>query len=96
MVTSTFDCSRTCRMRCASPDVVIEPSTSDTSYGPGRTVLDASRKCEIRTALATAASSSSQSSRVSWQPSHEANFQTASVGGGIYSSRTASSAWAWA
>ena len=34
----------------------------------------------MSTAPATASSSSSQSSRVSWQPSHEANFQTASVG----------------
>src|SRR5690554_3858989 len=31
-------------------------------------------------APATASSSSSQSSRLSWQPSQEANFQTASLG----------------
>ena len=31
-------------------------------------------------APATASSSSSQSSSESWQPSHEANFQTASLG----------------
>ena len=34
MVTSSFDCSRISRMRCSSCRVVIEPSTSDTSYGP--------------------------------------------------------------
>ena len=41
---------------------------------------EASRKLAISTAPATASSSSSQSRRLSWQPSQEANFQTASFG----------------
>ena len=43
--------------------------------------LEASRKVAICTCPAMASSSSSQSSKVSWQPSHDANFHTASVGG---------------
>ena len=35
IVTSVRDISRTCRIRSASSAVVIEPSTRDTSYGPG-------------------------------------------------------------
>src|ERR1035437_1090116 len=41
---------------------------------------EASGKFAISTAPATASSSSSQSSRLNWQPSHEENFQTASLG----------------
>ena len=67
-------------MRSASCGVVIEPSTSERSYGPSATALDASRKSATSTAPASASSSSSMSSSVSWQPSQEANFQTASVG----------------
>ena len=37
-------------------------------------------KCAIWTAPASASSSSSQSSRVSWHPSQDASFQTASFG----------------
>ena len=44
----------------------------------------------MATRSATASSSSSQSSRLSWQPSHDANFHTARVGRG--SSIVASSA----
>ena len=44
IVISVFDCFRTWRIRSASCAVVIEPSTSDTSYGPGFVALDASRK----------------------------------------------------
>ena len=60
--------------------VVIEPSTSERSYGPPAIALDASAKWAISTAPATASSSSSQSSRLSWQPSQEANLNTPSLG----------------
>ena len=51
----------------------------------------ASRKYAISTSPASASSSSSQSSSESWQPSQEANFQTASFGfrAPAHSSRTA-------
>src|SRR5215813_7192115 len=65
-------------MRSASCGVVTEPSTSDRSYGPLTIALDASTKYAICIASATASNSSSQSSRLNWQPSHEANFHTAS------------------
>src|SRR6516165_5280596 len=58
----------------------MEPSTSEMSYGPLITSRDASGKLAISTTSATARSSSSQSSRLNWQPSHEENFQTASFG----------------
>src|SRR5512140_2745390 len=67
-------------MRSASCGVVIEPSTSDTSYGPLATAREASGKFAISTAPAIASSPRSQSSSASWQPSHEANFHTASFG----------------
>src|SRR5579863_112413 len=41
---------------------------------------DASGKLAISIAPATARSSSSQSSKLSWQPSQDANFQTANFG----------------
>ncbi len=53
--------------------------------------LEASRNVAICTSEAIVRSSSSQSRRVSWQPSQEANFHTASVGVVIYSSFTTSS-----
>ncbi len=53
--------------------------------------LDASRKVAICTWPASVSSSSSQSSRVSWQPSQEANFHTARVGTAIYNSLIRSS-----
>src|ERR1022692_1317378 len=80
MVTSVADCSRIRRMLSASLGVVTEPSTSETSYGPGRWVEVASVKWTMSTSAASASSSSWQSSRVSWQPSHEASFHTASFG----------------
>jgi hypothetical protein len=80
MVTSRPDWRRMSTMRSASWAVVIEPSTSDTSYGPSTIVDVASGKYEMATRSATASSSSSQSSRLSWQPSHDANFHTARVG----------------
>jgi hypothetical protein len=80
MVTRTPDCSRISRIRRSSAAVVIEPSTSETSYGPPITALEASAKAAICTCSASVSSSSSQSSSVSWQPSQEANFHTASVG----------------
>src|SRR5271166_2069378 len=67
-------------MRSASWGVVMEPSTSERSYGPLTTAREASGKLAISTASATASSSSSQSSRLNWQPSHEENFHTASFG----------------
>src|SRR5271166_2162873 len=67
-------------MRSASWGVVMEPSTSERSYGPLTTAREASGKFAISTASATASSSSSQSSRLNWQPSQEENFQTASLG----------------
>src|SRR5208282_3453976 len=80
IVTRCFDCCRTLRMRCASCAVVIDPSTSDRSYGPSSMALEASGKLATCTASASVSSSSSQSSKDSWQPSHEANFHTASLG----------------
>ena len=67
-------------MRSASAAVVIDPSTSDRSYGPSTDAFDISVKWAMRTVLANTNSSSSQSSRLNWHPSHEANFQTAKVG----------------
>src|SRR6266702_4151273 len=67
-------------MRSASCGVVMEPSTSERSYGPLTTAREASRKLAISSSSATASSSSSQSSRLNWQPSQEANFHTASRG----------------
>src|SRR5271166_1555244 len=67
-------------MRSASWGVVMEPSTSERSYGPLTTAREASGKLAISTASATASSSSSQSRRLSWHPSQEENFQTASLG----------------
>ena len=70
---------RGCARRRAG--VVIEPSTSERSYGPSTTRAASPRGSRrSRRRSATASSSSSQSSSVSWQPSHEANFQTASLG----------------
>src|SRR5262245_47120625 len=83
MVTRWCEAARMARIRSASAAVVTEPSTSDRSYGPGATALDASRKWAISTLPASARSSSSQSSRVSWQPSQEASLNTASVGAGF-------------
>src|SRR5512143_2464097 len=80
IVTRKRDCLRTCWMRSASCEVVIEPSTSVTSYGPFTTSREASRKFAISTSPTTARSSSSQSRSDSWQPSHEANLNTASFG----------------
>src|SRR6266568_6751846 len=67
-------------MRSASCGVVMEPSTSERSYGPLTTAREASRKLSISISPATASSSSSQSSRLNWHPSQDANFQTASLG----------------
>src|SRR5216683_3693604 len=80
MVTRYFEARRTWWIRSASCGVVMDPSTSERSYGPFTFARDASRKLAISTSPATASSSSSQSSRLSWQPSQEANFQTASFG----------------
>src|SRR6266478_5251177 len=80
IVTRNFDERRTWWMRSASCGVVMEPSTSDRSYGPRTTAREASAKLAISTALVSASSSSSQSSRLNWQPSQEANFRTASLG----------------
>ena len=44
IVISTFDVRRTSRIRSASCGVVIEPSTSETSYGPPTVFEVASRK----------------------------------------------------
>src|SRR5260370_27456339 len=67
-------------MRSASWGVVIEPSTRERSYGPRTVAREASGKWAISISPATVSNSSSQSSRLNWQPSQEANFQTASVG----------------
>ena len=64
IVTRVVDCARISLMRRSSAAVVIEPSTSDTSYGPATTALEASRKVAIRTSSAIVSSSSSQSSSV--------------------------------
>ena len=69
-------------MRSASWAVVIDPSTIEMSYGRvgiSTIALLASTKWAISTRSANISSSSSQSSRLSWQPSQEANFHTASV-----------------
>src|SRR3990172_11830599 len=83
IVTRSFDAVRISRIRSASFAVVIEPSTRDKSYGPWTTVREASRKSAITSRAATASRSSSQLSRVNWQPSQDANFQTASLGLGV-------------
>jgi hypothetical protein len=62
----------------------MEPSTSERSYVLPTTARDASGKLAISIAPATARSSSSQSNRLSWHPSHEANFQTANFGFDLY------------
>src|SRR5579883_740777 len=64
MVTSVRHCRRICWMRSASWCVVMEPSG----------------KYTISTASATSSSSSSASNSVNWQPSQEANLNTATVG----------------
>ena len=74
IVTSSREARRTRAIRSTSCGVVIEPSTSDRSYGPRIRYLDASGKWAISTAAATLSSSSSQSSRLSWQPSQELNL----------------------
>src|SRR5215471_4606603 len=58
----------------------MDPSTSDKSYGPFTIARDASAKFAISISPTSASSSSSQSSKLSWQPSQEANFHTASFG----------------
>ena len=83
IVMSAPDWRRISWIRSASCGVVIEPSTSERSYGPSTTALVASRKSEMSIWPVIASSSSSRSSSVSWQPSHDANFQTASVGFGV-------------
>src|SRR6266699_6472971 len=80
MVTRYFETRRTLWMRSSSCGVVMDPSTSDRSYGPFTTARDASGKLAISISPATASSSSSQSSKLNWQPSQEENFQTASFG----------------
>src|SRR3990172_11346180 len=80
IVTRSFDAVRIARMRSASFAVVIEPSTRERSYGPLTSAREASRKSAITSRAATASKSSSQFSRVNWQPSQDANFQTASLG----------------
>src|SRR5690348_13227347 len=80
IVTRNFDARRTAWMRSRSCGVVIEPSTNARSYGPLTTARDASGKLAISTAPATVSNSSSQSRRLSWQPSQDENFQTASLG----------------
>src|SRR5208283_2029222 len=80
IVTRNLEAHRIPWIRSASCGVVMEPSTSERSYGPLTTAREASGKLAISTASATASSSSSQSSRLSWQPSQEENFQIASLG----------------
>src|SRR6516225_3376242 len=70
-------------MRSASCGVVMEPSTSESWYGPFITAREASTKLAISTSPAMVSSSSSQSSSVNWQPSQDANFQMASLGLGL-------------
>src|SRR6516225_5114498 len=67
-------------MRSSSCGVVIEPSTSERSYGPFTTAREASTKLAMSICPATASRSSSQSSNDNWQPSQDANFHTASLG----------------
>src|SRR5215468_11579018 len=73
-VTRERDALRTFRIRSASCFVVIDPSTSDRSYGPLMTVLEASRKYAISIWFANVSSSSSQERTLSWHPSQDANF----------------------
>src|SRR6266536_634362 len=80
MVISVRDWSRIRWMRSASAGVVTDPSTSEMSYGPASLVLVASVKCAMSISAARASSSSWQSSSVSWQPSQDASFHTASFG----------------
>ena len=82
IVTSRRELSRIRLIRRASAGVVIEPSTNETSYGPVTSARDISVKCAMWTAPARLNSSSSQSSKLSWQPSQDANFHTARVGRG--------------
>src|SRR5271165_1803808 len=80
IVTRNLEARRMPWIRSASCEVVMEPSTRERSYGPLATAREASGKFAISTAFATASSSSSQSNRLNWQPSHEENFQIASLG----------------
>jgi hypothetical protein len=80
MVTRVVDAARTRWIRSASCGVVTEPSTSDRSYGPSTSPRVASGKYAISISPASGRRCSSQSSSVSWHPSQEANFQTASFG----------------
>src|SRR6266566_400490 len=80
IVTRYLEARRTWWIRSSSCGVVIDPSTSERSYGPFTTARDASGKLAISISPATASNSSSQSSKLSWQPSQEANFQTARFG----------------
>ena len=80
IVTRTLDARRIWWILSASCGVVIDPSTSARSYGPFPTARDASRKFAISISPVTARSSSSQSRRLSWQPSQEASLKTASRG----------------
>src|SRR5919108_2760160 len=79
-VTSERDSARIFRILSASSGVVMDPSTSDRSYGPLITALEASGKYAITIRSASASSSSSQESTLSWHPSQDANFHTASLG----------------
>jgi len=65
IVMSAAELARIFLMRSMSCAVAIEPSTSETSYGPPNCARVASRKYAISNAPATARSSSSQSSRLS-------------------------------
>ena len=81
MVTSFAENLRTWRIRSTSSGVVIEPSTIDTSYGPSTVARVASRKYAISTPSGERAAARPRSRACeSWQPSHDANFQTASFG----------------
>src|ERR1035441_5166214 len=80
IVTRNFEARRMPWILSASCAVVIDPSTRERSYGPFTTAREASGKLAISTASATASNSSSQSKRLNWQPSHDENFQTASLG----------------
>src|SRR6516164_4261417 len=83
IVTRYLDARRIRWMRSSSCGVVMEPSTSERSYGPFTIHREASAKFATSTLSAIASSSSSQSSNVNWQPSHDANFHTASLGLGL-------------
>ena len=80
IVTRRFESARTSLIRSASCAFVTEPSTSERSYGPSTRAAPASRKYAMSISPASASSSSSQSRSESWQPSQDANFQTARVG----------------